>query len=46
MQDIKYVGIDLHQSTCLMEVQNDTGSVQSQSVIKTEVETLRSFSVV
>jgi transposase len=42
-EDIKYAGIDLHQSTCLIEVQDQGGQALSQSVVKTEAETLRSF---
>ena len=41
--EIKYAGIDLHQSTCLIEIQNKEGESQSQSVIKTEMESLRDF---
>jgi len=43
MECIKYAGIDLHQSTCLIEVQNQHGQVLSQSVVKTEAEALRDF---
>ena len=43
MEKIKYVGIDLHQSTCLIELQDQGGQGLSQSVVKTEAETLRSF---
>src|SRR5688572_2365177 len=42
-EDIKYAGIDLHQSTCAIEIENDCGQTVSQSVVKTEAETLRSF---
>jgi transposase len=41
--DIKYAGIDLHQSTCFIEIQDGRGDALSQSVVKTESETLRSF---
>ena len=40
-EEIKYAGIDLHQSTCAIEIQNESGQVVSQSVVKTDVETLR-----
>jgi hypothetical protein len=42
-EEIKYAGIDLHQSTCLIEIQDQRGHALSQSVVKTEAETLRSF---
>lgn len=41
--DIKYAGIDLHQSTCQIEIQDQQGKALSQSIVKTEAETLRSF---
>jgi transposase len=41
--EIKYAGIDLHQSTCQIEIQDQHGKALSQSVVKTEAETLRSF---
>jgi transposase len=41
--EIKYAGIDLHQSSCLIEVQDQNGEAQSQSVVKTEAEMLRNF---
>lgn len=41
--EIKYAGIDLHQSTCLIEIQNSTGETESQTVVKTEAEVLRNF---
>ena len=41
--DIKYAGIDLHQSSCVIEIQDERGSVLGQSIIKTEEKTLRSF---
>jgi transposase len=41
--EIHYAGIDLHQSTCLIEIQGSDGKALSQSVIKTEAEMLRSF---
>lgn len=41
--EIKYAGIDVHQSTCLIEIQGSDGSALSQSVVKTEAEMLRSF---
>ena len=43
MQENKYAGIDLHQSTCVIEVQNQAGQVLSRSIIKTEAEALRDF---
>jgi hypothetical protein len=42
-EDIKYAGIDLHQSTCLVAVHDGHGKVLSESILKTEAETLRSF---
>lgn len=41
--EIKYAGIDLHQSTCLIEIQDERGKALSQTVVKTEAETLRGF---
>ena len=43
MQDIKYVGIDLHQSTCLVAIHDWNGKVLSETVVKTEAEVLRSL---
>ena len=41
--EIKYAGIDLCQATCPVEIQDECGQVLSQTVVKTEAETLRSF---
>jgi hypothetical protein len=43
MEDIKYAGIDLHQSTCLIVIEDKNGKAVSESVVKTDAETLRSF---
>jgi Transposase len=43
MEDIKYAGIDLHQSTCLISIDDRNGRALSESVVKTDSETLRSF---
>jgi len=42
-EDIKYAGIDLHQSTSLVAVHDGHGKAISESILKTEAETLRSF---
>ena len=41
--EIKYAGIDVHQSTCVIEVQNQHGQVLSQSTVQTEAKRLREF---
>jgi len=41
--DIKYAGIDLHQSTCVVSVEDEYGKVVSESVVKTDADPLRSF---
>jgi hypothetical protein len=45
MDNIKYVGIDLHQSTCLIAVHNAQGKVEAEEVVETKAETLRKFFV-
>ena len=41
--EINYAGIDLRQAICPIEIQDECGQVLSQTVVKTEAETLRSF---
>jgi len=41
--EIKYAGIDLHQSTCFIVLEDQTGQELSQSVVKTDAENLRSY---
>lgn len=43
MQEIKYVGIDLHQSTCLIAVHDEDGKAVSEAIVETRAETLREF---
>jgi transposase len=43
MQEIKYAGIDLHQSTCLIAVHNQEGKAIAESIVETSAETLRAF---
>jgi hypothetical protein len=43
MDSIKYAGIDLHQSTCVIAVHNRDGKTIMQSIVETRVETLREF---
>jgi transposase len=43
MLEIKYAGIDLHQSTCLIAVHNEHGKTISESIVETRAETLRDF---
>jgi transposase len=43
MQENKYVGIDLHQSTCLIAVHNRDGKSLSEAIVETRAETLREF---
>lgn len=40
--EIKYAGIDLHQSTCVIALDDQQGKVISESIVKTEAESLRS----
>jgi len=41
--EIKYVGIDVHQSTCLIVVLDSNGQTISETVIATQAEMLRAF---
>jgi hypothetical protein len=41
--EIKYAGIDLHQSTCVMEIQDESGRAMCQTIIKMEAKALRDF---
>lgn len=41
--EIKYAGIDLHQSTCVIEIQDGSGRAICQTIIKTEEKALRDF---
>jgi|GEM_PF-5342097 len=41
MEDIKYAGIDLHQSTCTICVEDSRGKRLSEATVKTEA--LRDF---
>ena len=43
MDSIKYAGIDLHQSTCVIAIHDESGKVICEAVIATEAEALRSF---
>lgn len=43
MQDIKYVGIDLHQSSCLIAVHNMEGRCIMRNLLETREKTIRSF---
>ena len=41
MDDIKYAGIDLHQSTCVVAVHDAQGKTLSESILETDGKTLR-----
>jgi transposase len=43
MDEIKYAGIDLHQSTCLIAVHDQYGKPVTESIVETRAETLRGF---
>jgi transposase len=43
MDEIKYAGIDLHQSTCLIAVHDQYGKPITESIVETRAETLRGF---
>src|SRR5262245_22296543 len=43
MDKIKYVGIDLHQSTCLIAVHDAHGKKIIEKIVETRAETLRDF---
>ena len=43
MDKIKYVGIDLHQSTCLIAVHDEHGKSVMETVVETQAETLGDF---
>ena len=43
MDSIKYVGIDLHQSTCLIAVHNAHGKRITEEIVETRAEALRDF---
>src|SRR5574341_1416615 len=43
MDDIKYAGIDLHQSTCVIAVDDAQGKTLSESILETDAKTLRDF---
>jgi transposase len=43
MDEIKYAGIDLHQSTCLIAVHDEHGKALTESIVETRAETLRAF---
>jgi Transposase len=43
MDNIKYAGIDLHQSTCIIAIHNQSGRAICEEAIATEGEALRSF---
>jgi hypothetical protein len=43
MDKIKYVGIDLHQSTCLIAVHDARGKVEAEEAVETEAQSLRNF---
>ena len=43
MDEIKYAGIDLHQSTCLIAVHDQHGKHLSESIVETRAETLLGF---
>ena len=43
MDEIKYAGIDLHQSTCLIAVHDRHGKPVTESIVETCAETLRAF---
>jgi transposase len=39
--EIKYAGIDLHQSTCVIALHDEHGKAISESIVKTDAEALR-----
>ena len=39
--EIKYAGIDLHQSTCVIALDDQHGKAISESIVKTDTEALR-----
>jgi hypothetical protein len=41
MDSIKYVGIDLHQSTCLIAVHGAHGKRMTEEIVETRAEALR-----
>ena len=43
MDSIKYVGIDLHQSTCLIAVHDAHGKRITEEIVETRAEALRDF---
>jgi Transposase len=43
MDKIKYVGIDLHQSTCLIAVHDAQGKTKREEIVETDAEKLRGF---
>ena len=43
MDSIKYVGIDLHQSTCLIAVHDAHGKRITEEIVETSAEALRDF---
>jgi transposase len=43
MLEIKYAGIDLHQSTCVIAVHDAHGKTVSESTVETRAETVRDF---
>jgi len=43
MDKIKYVGIDLHQSTCLIAVHDEHGKRESEEIVETNAGKLRAF---
>jgi transposase len=43
MTDVKYVGMDVHSATTMIEVQNETGKVIGRSIIETKPEHFRDF---
>jgi hypothetical protein len=43
MDSIKYVGIDLHQSSCLIAVHDEHGKRITEKIIETRAEALQDF---
>jgi transposase len=43
MDEIKYAGIDVHQSTCLIAVHDQHGKHVTESIVETRAERLREF---
>jgi hypothetical protein len=43
MDSIKYVGIDLHQSSCLIAVHDEHGKSKTEAIVETDAESLRDF---